>query len=161
MESHSNIMSQLLEVSEKSYYRWRSKDHKKLIELIESNFNDLQLVEFLKTGRIQSKNNSVEELEHYVNEIHKTITDKPKYEIDRFLKYVVGNFNKEYSNYPPDVFDEFLEFIHKIDFIETELAIFNNADNEYIKMYIMNVVHRVSEFEFYLYVKNIELLKNQ
>ncbi|PHR58988.1 MAG: hypothetical protein COA44_02235 [Arcobacter sp.] len=160
METHSNIMSQLLEVSEKSFYRWKSKDHKKLINLIESNFNDVQLVEFLETGRIKTKNNSLEELGLYVYEIHQKIIANPQNNIEEFFNKLIIDFNKVYSSHPPDIYDEFLEFIHMYDFVETTLAIHPNVSIPYIKMHLMNVVHRVSEFEFYLYVKNIELLDN-
>ena len=158
MKNHSSIMSELLEISEKSYYRWRSKDHIRLIQLIESNFKDSELVEFLETGMIQSKNNSFEELSTYVHNIHKTITDKPEYKIDGFLKYIIRDFNKKNTSCLSDIFDEFMEYIHKIEFIKPGTPGNNAADNEYIKMYIMNRVHRVSKFEFYLYVKNIGLI---
>lgn len=48
----AEIFSKILEVSEKSYYRWKSKDHKILISLIEKYFSDAELEEFILTGRI-------------------------------------------------------------------------------------------------------------
>lgn len=49
----AEIYSKILEVSEKSYYRWKSKDHPILINLIEKYFSDDDLKEFLKTKRIK------------------------------------------------------------------------------------------------------------
>lgn len=49
----AEIYSKILEVSEKSYYRWKSKDHPILINLIEKYFSDDDLEEFLKTKRIK------------------------------------------------------------------------------------------------------------
>ena len=40
-------MSQLLEISEKSYYVWKSKTHTKLIKLIEDTFSEKDLKEYL------------------------------------------------------------------------------------------------------------------
>lgn len=48
----AEIFSKILEVSEKSYYRWKSKDHKILISLIEKYFSDDDLRDFLQTGKI-------------------------------------------------------------------------------------------------------------
>lgn len=45
-------MSQLLEISDKSYYVWKKKTHTKLIKLIENTFSEKDLEEFLETGKI-------------------------------------------------------------------------------------------------------------
>lgn len=45
--------SKLLEISEKSFYRWKSKDHKLLINLIDKYFREDDLTEFLETGKIK------------------------------------------------------------------------------------------------------------
>ena len=52
-------MSDLLEVSENSYFRWKAKDHPALISLIEKHFNDEEIVEFLNNGKIEQKNISI------------------------------------------------------------------------------------------------------
>jgi len=52
-------MSDLLEVSENSYFRWKAKDHTALINLIEKHFNDEEIVEFLNNGKIEQKNISI------------------------------------------------------------------------------------------------------
>lgn len=49
----SETMAKLLEISENSYFRWKKKDHKILIELIEKYFTNDELVEFLNTGKIE------------------------------------------------------------------------------------------------------------
>ncbi|WP_323585423.1 hypothetical protein [Aliarcobacter butzleri] len=49
----SNIVANLLEISENSYYRWKKKDHVKLIKLIEQYFADSEIEEFLQTGKIE------------------------------------------------------------------------------------------------------------
>lgn len=49
----AEIYSKILEVSEKSYYRWKSKDHPILINLIEKYFSDDDLEEFFTTGKIK------------------------------------------------------------------------------------------------------------
>lgn len=48
------VMSKLLDISEKSYYVWKKKSHTKLIELLEKYFTEEELEEFLETGEITS-----------------------------------------------------------------------------------------------------------
>lgn len=63
----AEIYSKILDVSEKSYYRWKSKDHTVLIKLIEKHFSDSDLEEFLQTGKIK-KFEEIEDLELLNNE---------------------------------------------------------------------------------------------
>lgn len=51
----STVMSKLLDISENGYYRWKSKDHTKLINLIETYHSKEDLEEFLETGKIQKQ----------------------------------------------------------------------------------------------------------
>ncbi|WP_152184555.1 hypothetical protein [Sulfurimonas indica] len=53
MKKHSTVMSELLEISENSYFRWKKKDHIVLIDLIETYFSTEDLIEFLNTGKIE------------------------------------------------------------------------------------------------------------
>lgn len=55
------VMSTLLNISEKSYYRWKKKDHKTLISLLEMYHSNEEIQEFLETGKI-SKYERIEEL---------------------------------------------------------------------------------------------------
>lgn len=50
--TQSEVMSNLLEISENSYYRWKKKDHIKLITLIEKYFTTKDLEEFIEIGKI-------------------------------------------------------------------------------------------------------------
>lgn len=51
--THSLVMSELLEISENSYFRWKKKDHTILINLLEKYFIKEELQEFLETGKIK------------------------------------------------------------------------------------------------------------
>jgi hypothetical protein len=55
--TQSEIMANLLEISENSYYRWKKKDHIKLIKLLERYFTIYEIEEFLKTGNISKFDN--------------------------------------------------------------------------------------------------------
>ena len=46
------IMAEFLEIGEKSYYVWKNKSHKQLINFIEKYFTEEDLREFLETGEI-------------------------------------------------------------------------------------------------------------
>lgn len=61
--TQSEVMSNLLEISENSYYRWKKKDHIKLITLIEKYFTTKDLEEFIEIGKISRiENNKDQEL---------------------------------------------------------------------------------------------------
>ncbi|MGJ0312527.1 hypothetical protein [Aliarcobacter cryaerophilus] len=57
MKISANTFSKLLEVSEKSFYRWKSKDHKILINLIDKYFNEDDIKEFIENGKINRLEN--------------------------------------------------------------------------------------------------------
>ena len=65
--SLASIFSKILEVSEKSFYRWKSTNHKILISLLEEYFTKEELEEFINTKKIQKydlvKNMNFNELE--------------------------------------------------------------------------------------------------
>jgi hypothetical protein len=63
MKINANTFSKLLEVSEKSFYRWKSKDHKLLINLIDKYFNESDIKEFIENGKI----NRFDKFENYIN----------------------------------------------------------------------------------------------
>ncbi|MFV0482369.1 MAG: hypothetical protein ACK5LP_10365 [Campylobacteraceae bacterium] len=53
MKTYAQIFSELLEISEKSFYRWKNKDHKKLISLLEKYFTKEDIQEFIRYGTIE------------------------------------------------------------------------------------------------------------
>lgn len=75
--SLSSTMSQILETSENSYFRWKKKDHKILVSLIETYFNIDELEEWLEKDEIKKfeliKNISFEELNDKLNQNNSTI----------------------------------------------------------------------------------------
>ncbi len=49
------IISELCEISEKSYYVWKSKSHTKLIKILETYFNESSIQEFNQKGYISNE----------------------------------------------------------------------------------------------------------
>ena len=90
-----DIICDICEIGEKSYYVWKNKSHKKLIELIEKYFTKEDLQEFLQTGKIKKydiiKNYNYDELLELLN------TDK-KEDISSFEEYLIYNFNLKKGN---------------------------------------------------------------
>jgi len=72
------IISNLCDISEKSYYVWKNKSHKKLINLLEKYFTKKDLEEFLLTQEI-SKFEPPKSLENNEEELKKTISNLNKY----------------------------------------------------------------------------------
>jgi len=73
----SQIYSSLLEVSEKSYYRWKSKDHAILVNLLEQCFSDNELKHFLETKEVPYK---IQFANKYFLELN-----------DEFTEYILSN----------------------------------------------------------------------
>ena len=69
----AEIYSKILEVSENSYYRWKSKDHTVLMNLLEKYFSENDLQEFLETGKIQKQERLNELIEDIKNLMKKYI----------------------------------------------------------------------------------------
>lgn len=80
--TQSEVMSNLLEISENSYYRWKKKDHIKLITLIEKYFTTKDLEEFIQSSKI-NKFENINYIQEYFIE-----TNKNKY---------IQSFNFSYS----------------------------------------------------------------
>lgn len=72
--NHAEIFSQLFEISTKSFYRWKSKDHILLIDLIEKYFEDDDIAEFLKTGKI-SRFEMLPDIDIVIKNIEKKLRD--------------------------------------------------------------------------------------
>ena len=48
MKINAHTFSKILEISEKSFYRWKSKDHRLLVSLIDTYFTEDDIKEFIK-----------------------------------------------------------------------------------------------------------------
>ncbi|WP_415396291.1 hypothetical protein [Sulfurimonas sp. CS5] len=136
-----------------TFYSWK-KDPKRLaIKLLEKYFTKEDLEEFLETGKI----NKMENIQHlgsfisYIVDINNTIVDKTtvdnKDELSLFLIKTIVEFKDSsfFSNYPDDVFDEFIDFV------------LNNT-KEQNKKVLLQIPHKINKDTFYMYVQNIELL---
>jgi hypothetical protein len=89
---HPAIMSELLGISENSYFRWRAKDHIQLIKLIENSFDDDEILEFLQTNCIKRKT-AIEN--HIINTtLMQKVQEKIKkygISIESYIEYLVIN----------------------------------------------------------------------
>ncbi|RLA82770.1 MAG: hypothetical protein DRG78_06285 [Epsilonproteobacteria bacterium] len=69
--SVAHVYSKILETSEKSYYRWKSKDHTILVKLLEKYFSKEDLGEFLDTNKITK----MESMKYYNERIEQDFAD--------------------------------------------------------------------------------------
>jgi hypothetical protein len=101
--TQSEVMSNLLEISENSYYRWKKKDHIKLITLIEKYFTTKDLQEFIEIGKIMriEDNKDQELLNNEASKIYNhfisSLYQKDKSLLKLFL-VVVNNANENSLN---------------------------------------------------------------
>lgn len=101
--TQSEIMAKLLEISENSYYRWKKKDHIRLVNLIEKYFTIKDLEEFLETEKISRlENNRDQELlnneaskiyNHFISVLY--LKDKS---LLRLFLVVINNANETSAN---------------------------------------------------------------
>lgn len=52
MKTYTQVFSELLDISEKSFYRWKNQDHETLVSLLEKYFTKEDIEEFLELGKI-------------------------------------------------------------------------------------------------------------
>jgi hypothetical protein len=96
------IVSEILGISEKSYYRW--KEERKIFKLLEMYFSDDELEEFLEKGKIQKfdlfnkyieeKNIKVDKYLDYFDNEYKSFLDYNDEIINIYMKTLV-DYNKE------------------------------------------------------------------
>ena len=143
------IMSELLGISEKSYYRWKKETHIQLIDLIEKHFDENDLIEFLKTGKISkfemdiSNNNEMNDF-FLKNAIHKIKTSAKKDKVDVRAWEVKTKSNKKIPQYFIDFFKDMLEGIF-LQFkgkrylpLQTFLEILNQNDLDTLAYFMKN-----------------------
>ncbi|WP_323589152.1 hypothetical protein [Aliarcobacter butzleri] len=64
--THSLLMANLCQISENSYFRWKKKDHSKLIDLIETYFTDEDINEFIETNQIKKFDKIIHVIDNYM-----------------------------------------------------------------------------------------------
>ncbi len=127
--TQSETMSELLEISENSYFRWKKKDHVRLINLIERYFKKEDLEEYLETDKI----NKSEKL----NFLYEQVIDKnSKIYLDSFT----SNFNYLKLSTSHSIFiDFYFYFLFKLKENENLFKEqFNNLLNVLLHDYLMN-----------------------
>ena len=121
--TNSEIMAKILEISENSYFRWKKKDHVKLITLIEKYFTSDELKEFLDTNRILNFEN--------INYIQNSfiVENKNRYVLDfRNINLLFKNINLDY--YISDFYFYFLSNL------KNKTNFFSSTDYEYESSYV-------------------------
>lgn len=97
-----HIISELCDISDKSYYVWKNKSHSRLISLIEKYFSKDDLREFLETGKISRL-----EYTERINEIQKIFS---RFKAIDFITYLVNSY--AVNEVEQNKFFEYL-FMHK------------------------------------------------
>lgn len=155
----SEIYSKILDISEKSYYRWKAKDHKTLVLLIEKYFTDKELEEFLNTGRIkrfEAKQNNDYLLNKSIK-LYKMINSKLTPKAKKVFFEKLRNL-KSYK----------IEDISNIIFYSIKDGDFDSKHN-YIKglteisirLNLFKLFEKIDEFELEYFIKNFEEIKLQ
>lgn len=85
MKINANTFSKILEISEKSFYRWKSKDHRLLVSLIDTYFTEDDIKEFIKNGKI----NRFDKFEKYIN---RNMLDNDYIKENESSKYIVKKY---------------------------------------------------------------------
>ncbi len=115
--SIAHIYSKILEVSEKSYYRWKSKDHTILVNLLEKYFTKEELEEYLKNGKIEKlelvKSLSIEELENKLANVGNYERDQRVQEIVRLFK--IYSFNEISNTFLATLIEQYNNYSIGID----------------------------------------------
>jgi hypothetical protein len=126
--TYANLCSKILEISEKSFYRWKNKDHVILVNLLEKYFTKEDLEEFLKTGKIQK----MEQLD-IVESIISKICGKFFYQY-----YSAKEINRDFSFELFPLFENYVEKLKKEEIQKVDAE----ADEYLQKGYKQNEVEK-------------------
>lgn len=156
----AQIYSKLLNISEKSYYRWKAKDHIFLIKLLEKYFLDEEIEEFLLTGKIQK-------FDFFLNNNYLVDKSIKLYDsIDLKLSRKAKNIFFEQLN---NLKDYKIENISNIIFYEIKnedlnLPIFddsNNISKMSIRLNLLQVFQNIDSFEIEYFIKNLKQIRKE
>lgn len=121
MKINANTFSKLLEISEKSFYRWKSKDHKLLVNLIDKYFTEDDIKEFIENNRI----NRLDKFEKYIN---KNILNNEYMKDNESSKYIAKKY-----------FEFIKEIIHTTDEDIKENNEIQGTDLYYLAQFIKKI----------------------
>ena len=163
---HYKKVEQLFSFTRQTWAKWQ-KENRPIVTLIEKYFNDEDLEEFLNTNEIQKMENLkyVNEFKKFISDIHDSIylnirDDYMLYVVDKYLPLIVHKFteDEECVFSKESVFNNFFIYLEKEnleDIVKNEFGL--KVDK--MKLYIIDNIHNVSDFEFYMYCENIKLLR--
>lgn len=120
--TQSEIMANLLEISENSYYRWKKKDHIKLITLIEKYFTTKDLEEFIESNKV-NKFENINYIQEYFIETNK----------DRYIQNFKSTSSSLRSIYEESIKDFYFYFLTNL---KNKKNFFSSTDYEYESNFI-------------------------
>lgn len=159
--NYKELMSTLFDFNPSTFYTWK-KQNRPIIKLIEKYFTNEELEEFLSTGKIdkfENINYLATDFPFYVKSIfHHIIDGNKNFELFTVLPPVIVEFSKNNIS-PYNLINNFLEFLNKLDFSSIISMNGYKFDQNELKLYLAYRVSKVSILEFYMLVKNINLLQ--
>lgn len=155
------LMSTLFGFSAPTFYSWK-KEQRPIISLLDKYFTKEDLVEFLEMGKIDKMENInylATDFPFFIKSIfHHIIDGKKNFELFTVLPPVIVEFSKNNIS-PYNIINDFLEFLNKLDFSSIISMDGYKFDQNELKLYLAYRVSKVSILEFYMLVKNINLLQ--
>lgn len=154
-------ISKILGNTPKSVSNWKN-EKRPIISLLYKYFTKEELEEFLETGKIEKVENInylATDFPFYVKSIfHHILDGKKNFELFTVLPPVIVEFSKNNIS-PFNIINDFLEFLNKLDFSSIISMDGYKFDQNELKLYLAYRVSKVSILEFYMLVKNINLLQ--
>ena len=140
--SNIHLFSSFLGISDKSYYRWKRKDHIELIALLEKYFTVSDIREFSETGKIKRFEN-LPDLDNVYSQLETKVEKKAReldYDLDK-LTDIIAIFSAKVKN--DNIKPSFHQFYRWLDLyspdedsIEPVIGIFSVLDNEEFGFFI-------------------------
>ncbi|WP_323590835.1 hypothetical protein [Aliarcobacter butzleri] len=153
----SEIYSKILDISEKSYYRWKAKDHKTLVSLIEKYFTDKELEEFLNTGRIkrfEAKQNNNYLLNKSIK-LYKIIN----YKLTPKAKKIFFEELKNLKSYKIEDISNIIFYLIKNEDFDSKNNYIKGISEMSIRLDLFNLFQKIDEFELEYFITNFEEIK--
>ena len=155
----AEIYSKIFDISEKSYYRWKAKDHKTLVLLIEKYFSDKELEEFLNTGRIE-RLEIAQSNKYLINKsikLYKMICFK----LTPLAEKVFFEELKSLKSYKIEDVSNIIFYSIKDEDLNSKHNYINGISKISIRLDLLKLFEKIDDFELEYFIKNLEEIKAQ
>lgn len=151
------LISKLLGISEKSFYRW--KEERLIFKLLEKYFTDKELEEFLNTGKI--KRFEIAQNNDYLLNKSIKLYKMVNFKLTPLSKKVFFEELKNLKSYKIEDVSNILFYSIKDEDLDSNRNYMNGISKISIRLDLLKLFEKIDDFELEYFIKNLEEIKAQ